>query len=33
MDEESDVKLRPTVSELGLCFTWGSTISHFFAPR
>ncbi|XP_023722025.2 sodium channel protein Nach [Cryptotermes secundus] len=33
MDEETRVKLRPTLSELGLCFTWGSSITHLFAPR
>ena len=33
MDEETNVKLQSTLTETGLCFTWGSSVAHHFAPR
>jgi hypothetical protein len=33
MDEGTDVKLQPTLTEIGLCYTWGSSVAHYFASR
>jgi len=33
MDEGTNVKLQSTLTEIGLCFTWGSSMAHLFAPR
>ncbi|KDR15054.1 Sodium channel protein Nach [Zootermopsis nevadensis] len=33
MDEKTRVKFRRTLTETGLCFTWGSSVGHLFTSR